>query len=122
MKITNIYVDDHGHSYFGVVDLPQTGNERRISAKPQDVKYWQMSRTQPGHYVDFQRVPDPRFVSVLSGRMELTVSNGEKRYFSRGDMFMLQDVTGQGHCTRTIGYEPCETLIIAMPGNGEFKS
>ncbi|MEE8307852.1 MAG: cupin domain-containing protein [Gammaproteobacteria bacterium] len=122
MKITNIHVDDHGHSYFGEVDLPQSGNERRISAKPQEVKYWQMSRTLPGHYVDFTQVADPMFVSVLSGRMELTVSNGEKRYFSRGDMFMLQDTAGQGHCTRTLGYEACETLLIAMPGNGEFKS
>ncbi len=122
MQITNIHVDEHGHSYFGEVELPQSGNERRISAKPQDVKYWRMSRTLPGHYVDFARVPDPMFVAVLSGRMELTVSNGEKRYFSRGDMFMLQDTAGQGHCTRTLGYEPCETLLIAMPGNGEFKS
>ena len=122
MKITNIHVDDHGHSYFGEVELPQSGNERRISAKPQDVKYWRMSRTLPGNYVDFTTVPDPSFMSVLSGRLELTVSNGEKRYFSRGDMFMLQDTSGQGHCTRTIGFEPCHTLIIAMPGNGEFKS
>ena len=122
MKITNIYVDDHGHSYFGEVELPQTGNERRISAKPQDVEFWQMSQTLPGHYVDFATVPEPRFISVLSGRMELTVSNGEKKYFSRGDMFLLQDTSGQGHCTRILGFEPCNTLIIAMPGDGEFNS
>ncbi len=122
MKITNIYVDDQGHSYFGEVELPQTGNERRISAKPQDVEYWQMSQTLPGHYVDFAPVPDARFVSVLSGRMELTVSNGEKRYFSRGDMFLLADTSGQGHCTKVLGFEPCNTLIIAMPDKGEFKS
>ncbi len=122
MKITSIYVDEHGHSYFGEADLPQTGNDRRISAKPQDVEYWRMSRTQPGHFKDFTRSPDPTFVAVLSGRTELTVSNGERRFFSRGDMFMLLDTTGQGHCTRTVGYEPCETLLIAMPGDGAFRS
>lgn len=122
MKITNIHVDPQGHSYFGEVDLPQTGNERRVSAKPQDVDYWQMSKTLPGHYADFATVPEPRFISVLSGSMELTVSNGEKRYFSRGDMFMLQDTSGQGHTTRVIGFEPCVSLIIAMPGDGAFKS
>jgi len=122
MKITNIHVDAHGHSYFGEVDLPQTGNERRVSAKPQDVEYWQMSKTLPGHYADFTTVPEPRFVSVLSGSMELTVSNGEKRYFSRGDMVMLQDTTGQGHTTKVIGFEPCVSLIIAMPGDGAFTS
>ena len=121
VEITNIYVDDHGHSYFAVMELPQSGNDRRISAKPQDVEYWQMSQMLPGHYVDFARVPEPRFISVLTGRMELTVSNGEKRYFSRGDMFRLGDTTGQGHCTRVVGFEPCTTLIIALPGKGEFK-
>ena len=122
MKLTNIYVDENGHSYLGEVELAQTGNAGRISAKPQDVEYWQMSQTLPGHYVDFKTVPEPRVISVLSGRMELTVSNGEKRSFSRGDIFVLQDTSGQGHCTRTLGFEPCNTLIIAMPGNGEFKS
>ena len=122
MKITNIYLDDHGHSYFGEAELAQTGNARRISAKRQDVEYWQMSKTLPGHYVDFKPVPEPRFIAVLSGRMELTVSNGEKRYFSRGDMFLLQDTSGQGHCTRVLGFEPCRTLIIALPEPGEFRS
>ena len=122
MQITNVYVDDHGHSYFGSVELPQTGNERRISAKPQDVEYWQMAQMLPGHDVDFTTVPEARFMSVLNGRMELTVSNGEKRYFSRGDMFLLQDTRGQGHCTRVLGFEPCTVLIIAMPNDGEFKS
>jgi len=122
MKITNIHVDAHGHSYFGTSELPQTGSERRISAKPQDVDFWQMSKTLPGHYVDFSPVPEVRFVAILSGRQELTVSNGEKRYFSRGDMYLLQDTRGQGHCTRVLGLEPCAALIIAMPGNGEFKS
>ena len=63
MKLTNIHVDDQGHSYFGEVELPQTGNAGRISAKPQDVEYWQMSQTLPGHYVDFTVVPESRVIS-----------------------------------------------------------
>ncbi|MFL2771338.1 MAG: hypothetical protein ACJZ9F_10035 [Rhodospirillaceae bacterium] len=122
MIFTTIYTDDHGHSYFGEVDLPQTGNERRVSAKAQDVDYWRVSRTLPGHYVDFKTVESAQMVSVLSGRIELTVSNGEKRYLSRGDMIILKDTLGQGHCTRVLGFEPCESLIIGMPEDGEFRS
>ncbi len=122
MKFISIYVDENGHSYFGEVDLPQTGNERRVSAKSQDVEYWRVSKTLPGHYVDFKTVDDPQIISVMSGSMELTVSNGEKRYLSRGDMIVLKDTSGQGHCTRTVGHEPCQSLIIGMPADGEFKS
>ncbi len=121
MKFNTIYVDDHGHSYFGEVDLPQSGNSRRIGARPQDVKYWRTSKMLPSHYKDFQTVEDIELLCVMSGHMELTVSNGEKRYCSRGDMILLQDTTGQGHCTRIIGFEPCNTLHIAMNDLGDFS-
>ncbi len=120
MLFPSIWVDDQGHSYLGEVDLPQSGNERRVGAAPQNVKYWRVAKYLPGHYVDFSTVEDIQFVSVMSGRMELTVSNGEKRNLARGDMILLQDTSGQGHCTRVLGHEPCQVLIVAMPDTGDF--
>jgi mannose-6-phosphate isomerase-like protein (cupin superfamily) len=120
MLFPSIWVDEHGHSYLGEVDLPQSGNERRVGAAPQDVKYWRAAKYLPGHFSDFTTVEDVQFYCVMSGRMELTVSNGEKRYLSRGDMILLRDTTGQGHCTRVLGHEECNVLIIAMPDTGDF--
>ena len=122
MKFTSIYVDEHGHSYFGEVDLPQSGNERRVGARPQDVKYWRAGKMLPGHYKDFHTVEDIELLCVMAGHMELTVSNGERRYFACSDMVLLQDTTGQGHATRILGTEPCQTLHIAMPDIGDFTS
>jgi uncharacterized cupin superfamily protein len=122
MIIPNIHVDDHGHSYYGESDLAQTGDPtRRISAKSQDVQYWQMRRIEPGFYSDFKSNEVAQFVAVQSGQVALTVSNGETRHFSRGDMFMLKDRQGQGHTTRTVGHEPCVMLVITLPGDGDFK-
>jgi hypothetical protein len=42
------------------------------------------------------------------------VSSGQKRYFSRGDTFLLQDVTGKGHAIRTVGPEACTAMLITM--------
>ena len=120
MLFSSISVDEHGHSYLGEADLPQSGNERRVGAASQDVKHWQAAKYLPGHNVDFKTVDDIQFVSVMSGRMELTVSNGEKHYLSRGDMMLLRDTSGQGHCTRVLGHEPCQVMIIAMPDLGDF--
>jgi quercetin dioxygenase-like cupin family protein len=122
MKIPRIYVDEYGHSYFDEAELVQTGDpKRRVQAKNQDVEYWQMREIKPGHFIGFKPNEVPQFVAVLSGRMCLTVSNGETRHFARGDMLMLQDVTGQGHSLRTLGHEPCRTLVITLPGKGDFK-
>ncbi len=121
MKIPNIYVDEHGHSYFGEAELKQTGDPaRRVQASNQPISYWQIREIKPGHFIDFKPNAEPQFVAVLSGVIALTVSNGDTRYFSRGDMVLLQDVTGQGHTTRTQGHEPCRMLVITMPGDGSF--
>lgn len=122
MLIPTIYVDHQGHSYFGESDLVQTGDpERRIQAKNQDVRYWQMRRLEEGYYNDFRTVEAAQFVAVMSGQVALTVSSGETRHFARGDMFLLKDQSGQGHGTRTVGFRPCEMLVITLPGTGDFK-
>ena len=121
MNITTIAVDANGHSYFTETELAQTGIGRRIQAKNQDVASWQMALAQPTHVQDFARAPEPHVVAVMSGSMALTVSNGESRYFSRGDMVLLRDTTGQGHRMRVAGHDPCGFLIINLPGDGTFK-
>lgn len=122
MKIPNIYVDEHGHSYFGAVDLIQRGDPtRRVQAANQPLRYWQVREIKSGHFIDFKPNVVPQFVAVLSGTMALSVSNGETRHFSRGDMVLLQDLTGQGHTLRTQGHEPCRTLVITLTDAGDFK-
>jgi hypothetical protein len=120
MKFTCVDVDEHGHSFFRDTDLPQTGTPRRISSKNQNVKYWKMSLSQPGHSADFKPAPDLMFVAIFSGQMNLTVSNGESRPFVRGDMLTWFDTHGQGHSVTMAGEEPCHVLYIAIPDKGEF--
>ena len=120
MKFSCVDVDEHGHSFFRETDLPQSGTPRRISSKNQNVKYWKMSLSQPGHSADFKTAPDLMFVAVFSGQMNLTVSNGETRHFTRGDMFTLFDTRGQGHQAQVVGEEPCHVLHIAVADKGAF--
>ncbi len=122
MQFVNIDVDEHGHSFFQMVDLPQYGVPQRVSSKNQKVLWWKMSLSQPGHVIDFTRAPGLMFVSVFSGQMDITVSNGETRSFVRGDMLTMWDTTGQGHITRFVGLEPCHVLHVCLPDKGEFKA
>jgi hypothetical protein len=120
MKFVNVDVDAQGHSYFTELELPQTGTPHRISSKNQDVLYWLMTLSQPGHFADFKPVPDYRILAVFSGQMDVTVSNGETRHFVRGDMLTLWDTSGQGHMIRVVGIEPCHVLHIAVADKGTF--
>jgi hypothetical protein len=121
MKFVNVDVDAQGHSYFKQIELPQTGVPHRISSKSQDVLYWLMTLSQPGHVVDFTPSPDLRVLAVFSGQMNVTVSNGETRQFVRGDMLTLWDTSGQGHRIEIVGLEPCHVLHMAIADKGTFS-
>jgi uncharacterized cupin superfamily protein len=110
MKLPSINVDEQGESYFGTVDaFDSQGRER-----PTAIAYWQIWETKPGHFVDFAPVDGPKCVALMAGKLEITASTGERRYFSRGDTFLLQDVSGKGHALRTIGADTCTAVLITM--------
>ena len=112
MKLPSINVDENGHSYFGEVESAEKdGRERNM-----DIASWQVWQTQPGHFADFKPMDAPTCIAMMSGKIEITVSSGEKRWFSRGDTIVLQDTTGKGHALRTVGAEPCTAMLITMKG------
>lgn len=110
MKLTSVNVDKDGYSYFGEVESAEKdGAERQ-----QQIAYWQVWQTQPGHFADFTPVDAPKCIAMMSGKLEITVSSGERRWFARGDTFLLQDTSGKGHALRTVGAEPCTAMLITM--------
>lgn len=112
MKLSSLYTDDNGDSYFDYAESanPPDSNKERV----QDVVHWQIWETQPGHFQDFKPADAPQCCAMLSGKMEVTTSTGEKRYFARGDTWLMQDVSGKGHAVRTLGWEPCTVLLVTM--------
>lgn len=112
MKLSSLFTDENGDSYFDYVESaspPDSNKERQ-----QDTLYWQIWETQPGHFADFKPTDAPKCCAMLSGKMEVTTSLGEKRYFSRGDTWLMQDLKGKGHAIRTVGWEPCTVLLCTM--------
>lgn len=110
MKLTSVNVDDKGQSYFGEVEsADKNGKERAMP-----VAYWQFWQTQPGHFADFKPTDEPKCVAMGAGKLEITTSSGQRRVFARGDVFLLQDISGKGHAIRTIGFETCNAMVVTM--------
>ena len=87
-----------------------------MSAALQEVAFWEMSLSEPGDYFDFQPTDMNRVLVVLSGQVDLSVSNGDAVSLSRGDLLFQTDVMGQGHRAKIVGLEPCLMVSMAMPG------
>jgi uncharacterized cupin superfamily protein len=61
--------------------------------------------------------PTPRrqWVIMLRGTIRVTVTDGESRQFSPGDLLLLEDTTGIGHVTEGVGEPPFEGLFLPVP-------
>jgi hypothetical protein len=42
-------------------------------------------------------------IFILAGQMEIGIGNGTTRRFGPGDVVLADDLTGQGHTTRSLG-------------------
>ena len=51
---------------------------------------------------------------ALSGEMEIGIGAGSKRMFNPGDILQVEDLTGQGHTTRSVGERI--SASVALPG------
>ena len=49
--------------------------------------------------------PQRQIFCVMRGVVEVTVSDGERRRFSPGDVIVLDDTAGKGHGSRVVGDE-----------------
>ena len=60
-----------------------------------------------------QNNPRLQCVIVLSGQMEIGVGDGAKRMFNPGDILQVEDLTGQGHTTRSVGNRITASVPLA---------
>src|ERR1700720_4962478 len=66
------------------------------------------------YFVDWHNAPRRQFVINLTGEVEITVSDGEKRRFGPGSILLAEDVTGKGHISKGIGTAERRSLFIPL--------
>ena len=60
-----------------------------------------------------QNNPKLQYVIVLSGQMEICIGDGTKRMFNPGDILQVEDLSGQGHTTRSVGNRITASVPLA---------
>ena len=67
-----------------------------------------------GWFGDWHPTPHRQLYVNLSGRLEVSVSDGETRVFEPGDIALVEDVLEPGHTTRAIGDEPSTGIFVHL--------
>jgi hypothetical protein len=110
MKYARIYSDQKGASHFEDVELDAEvqvvgpGVPAVLLAGP-FAAAGLLFAEQSGVGADWERhvTPSRRWIVVLEGQMERTVSDGERRVFGAGDVVLREDTTGDGSLTTPVG-------------------
>jgi hypothetical protein len=74
----------------------------------------ELRRAPPGRVADWHTAPRRQYVITLSGHAELEVAGGKKISLGPGSIDLVEDTTGKGHITRTLGTEDRVTIQIPI--------
>jgi hypothetical protein len=115
MKIVMIASDAAGNSYFKdeTVKLTDKG------------KFGRFSELQPAPGILFREagadynsgwhaVPNPVYLIILDGKIEIEVGTGEKRVFGPGSVIHAVDTAGKGHITYSVSDEPVRSILVNL--------
>ena len=115
MQVTQIYADASGESHFADVDIPLAdGGALGFLSERQPAAGLIFRENEPGYDLDWHRAPQPQYIVLLDGEIEITVSTGETRRFTGGDVLLVKDTTGKGHRTRHTRPQQRRSLFIPL--------
>ncbi len=120
MKYTRLYADSDGETHFEDLDeefqqsqmasnVPSVGLTTPIPAT--DIFFL---RANPDYSDDYRVIPRRFMVKIVSGEMNTAASDGEVRQFGPGDVFLCEDVTGNGHMNQVVSKSDCVMMMVGL--------
>ncbi len=106
MGIFRMYTGDNGESV--MEDLQQDSPILDTLKTCHDCS---LQINEPSEFSDFHPAPRRRWMSMLSGQIDIQLADGTIHSFGPNDLRLWEDVTGKGHKTRF----PVPSVSISMP-------
>ncbi len=116
MNLVKISAGPDGKSFFqdtpiSLTDKGQYGRFSDLQAAPGF-----MFRESAADYASgWHVVPNPVYLIFLAGQVEITVGTGERRVFGAGSVLYADDMTGEGHSTRSVSNDPVQSILMHLP-------
>ena len=117
MKVTQIYTGPDNRSYFRDLTVPAAvdpESRREILEYLPSTGSGLSEGAVSGSSHDFHNAPRRQFVAVLKGGLLIETGDGTQRTFGPGDIFLAEDLDGQGHKTTNTGL-PTRLLYVYVP-------
>ena len=98
--IVRIYTGHDGQTHFEDLALPAEESHNLALHAGANLVF----RCFPADYFsDWHTAPRRQYIFILAGQVEIGIGDGTARRFGPGDVVLADDLTGQGHTTRSVG-------------------
>ena len=106
MSIHRMYTGDDGESHIEELqpDDPKLASLGTVTGCSLQI-------TQAGEFSDFHAATLRRWLTILTGQIDIELADGSVHGFGPESLRLWEDVTGKGHRTRF----PVATVTVAMP-------
>jgi mannose-6-phosphate isomerase-like protein (cupin superfamily) len=98
--MTRIYTGSDGQTHFEDLHIPAADIQNVAIQAGSDIVF---RRFPADYFSDWHTAPRRQYIFVLSGEIEIGIGDGTTRRFGPGDVVLADDLTGQGHTTRSVG-------------------
>ena len=118
---TRLYTDANGISHFDEGTLEYTLEDYSPPVPPLALHHFKNAKgatlrhIPTGIFEDWHPAPRRQYMFLLQGIVEVGVSDGEVRRFGPGSIVLLEDLTGKGHTTKSIGDEAHMSVAVPVP-------
>jgi quercetin dioxygenase-like cupin family protein len=110
MGIYRLYADVQGHSHIETQSL----ESHPVLKTPRATQHIVFQVFPVGQFIDWHPAPRRQYVIILSGELEIGLSDGSLHRFGPGDARLVEDTTGKGHTTRTVSQTPVIAAVIPL--------
>lgn len=106
-----LYTGPDGQAYVKNIQVAARPNGV-VDLLPTDVI--EIHRTPPGFSIGWHLERRRQYLITLSGRGQIDIADGKKIILTPGTILLVENTTGKGHKTRTLGNKPWVTLWIPL--------
>jgi quercetin dioxygenase-like cupin family protein len=117
ITITRLYTGPDGQSHEDRMEIrlkPSTMYSEAEASEAVRVSQAQFFRLPKGKVQDWHNPAQRQYVVTLTGRGEVEIAERQKILISPGRVILLENVTGKGHITRSVGSEDLTFFIVPL--------
>ena len=115
MRIHNLYTDASGQSHFRDIQVEWVEERRGSKLSKRLPANGIIFRETSGDY-DLSWHPAPRrqYIINLDGGVQITASDGEARTIGAGEVVLVEDITGKGHLSKSVGGKMRRSIFVPV--------